>query len=315
MRCLGDATVLNGEWRFSVYLPPQLPAGLRGQGRILKPPPFAYVRPASLDEAAGLLSEDDGAVLLAGGQSLVPMLNLRLARPSTVVDISGLTGLAGIEWSADRVTIGALATQYAVETHPWPDSLAALPHAVANIAYPAIRHRGTVGGSLAHADPSAELPTVTTALGAGIHLRSVRGDRRVPAEDFFVGYFSTARDPDEIVVALDLPLRPRMRTGFAEFSRRPGDFAVALAATATWEGPMGKFARVVVGGLDMRPRRIDTFERALLEGEDWRDHCTPEVLSCYTEPVSDIHGSSEYRLHVGAELVRLALERMEGGSS
>lgn len=280
----------------------------------MKPPPFAYVRPASLDEAAVLLAEDGGAVLLAGGQSLVPMLNLRLARPSTVVDISGLTGLAGIDWTADRVTVGALATQSAVETHPWPDSLAALPHAVANIGYPAIRHRGTVGGSLAHADPSAELPTVTTALDGGIRLRSVRGDRRVPAEDFFVGYFSTASDPDEIVVALDLPLRPRMRTGFAEFSRRTGDFAVALAAAATWEGEQGRNARVVVGGLDARPRRIGRIERALLERADWRYHCTPEVLASFTDPVSDIHGSSEYRLHVGTEMVRLALERMEGSS-
>ena len=261
------------------------------------------------------MSEDEGAVLLAGGQSLVPMLNLRLARPATIVDISGLPGLAGIESTTDHVTIGALATQAAVEAHPWPDSLGALPHAVAHIGYPAIRHRGTVGGSLAHADPSAELPTVTTALDAAIRLRSVRGDRTVPSEEFFVGYFSTACLSDEIVVALDLPLRPGMRTGFAEFSRRTGDFAVALAAVATWEGSRGRHARVVVGGLDTRPRRIDPIEQAVIEGGDWRDHCNADVLSSATEPVSDIHGSSEYRLHVGAEMVRLALERMEGGSS
>ena len=261
------------------------------------------------------MSEDEGAVLLAGGQSLVPMLNLRLARPATIVDISGLPGLAGIESTTDRVTIGALATQADVETHPWPSSLAALPEAVSNIGYPAIRHRGTVGGSLAHADPSAELPTVTTALDAGIHLRSLRGDRTIPAGEFFVGYFSTACLPDEIVVALDVPLRPRLRTGFAEFSRRTGDFAVALAAVATWEGSGTRHARVVVGGLDARPRRIDTIERALLAGDDWREHCTVDVLADFTEPLSDIHGSSEYRLHVGAEMVRLAIERTEGGSS
>ena len=291
------------------------PGGAARAGRILKPPPFAYVRPTSLDEAAECLAEDGGAVLLAGGQSLVPMLNLRLVRPATILDISGLPGLAGIESTTDQVTVGALATQSAIETHPWPYSLAALPDAVAHIGYRAIRNRGTVGGSLAHADPSAELPAVTTALDAGIHVRSVRGERRVPAEEFFVGYFSTARLPDEIVVAVDFPLRPGMRTGFAEFSRRTGDFAVALAAVATWEESGTRGARVVVGGLDARPRRIGPIERALGDGADWRNHCTADVLASFTEPLSDIHGSSDYRLHVGAEMVRLAIERMEGDSS
>lgn len=278
----------------------------------MKPPPFAYARPASVEEAAGLLGADDGATLLAGGQSLVPMLNLRMTRPTTLIDISSLPDLAGIDVGSDTITVGAMTTHAKMERHPWPDSLTALARGVSHIGYPAIRHRGTVGGSLAHADPAAELPSLMVSLDASIQLRSANGSRTVPAEDFFVGYYSTARSHTEIVTSVSLPLHSDLRSGFSEFSRRVGDFAIALAAVARWNQGGESKARVVVGGLDSRPRRIDTIEAALIEGKDWRDVCTPEVVSSFAEPTSDIHGSADYRLHLGAEMVRRAIREMEG---
>lgn len=270
------------------------------------------MRPANLDEAALELQSDDGATVLAGGQSLVPMLNLRIARPTTVVDISRIPGLQGIEMTPESVAIGALTTHSAIETYDWPTSLAALPVGTSHIGYPAIRHRGTLGGSLAHADPAAELPSLMVALDATIDLHSAGGTRTVAADQFFIGYYSTARNHDELLTAVNLPVSPGLRTGFAEFSRRTGDFAIALAATATWTEAGSPRARVVVGGLDVRPRRIGAVEEALVEGGDWREVCTPEVLAAFTEPSDDIHGSADYRLRLGAEMVRRAITQMEG---
>jgi len=278
----------------------------------LKPPPFAYVRPTSLDEAAQHLQSDQGAALLAGGQSLVPMLNLRIARPTTVVDISRLPGLSGIEMTPESVAIGALTTHSAIETYDWPSTLSALPAGTSNIGYPAIRHRGTLGGSLAHADPAAELPSLMVALDATIELHSSDGNRSVAADEFFTGYYSTARNHDELLTRVTVPVSEGLRTGFAEFSRRTGDFAIALAATAVWDDGGVSRARVVVGGLDVRPKRIRPIEEALASGGHWQKACTPEVLAAFTEPSDDIHGSADYRLRLGAEMVRRAIIRMEG---
>ena len=278
----------------------------------MKPPPFAYVRPTSLEEAARELHSDDGATILAGGQSLVPMLNLRIARPTTVVDISRIPGLHGIEMTPESVTIGALTTHSTIETYDWPAPLSALPAGTSHIGYPAIRHRGTVGGSLAHADPAAELPSLMVALDATIDLHSAGGARSVAADQFFTGYYTTARNHDELLTAVNVPVSPGLRTGFAEFSRRTGDFAIALAATATWADSGSRRARVVVGGLDVRPRRIASIEEALISGGDWREACTSEILTAFTEPSDDIHGSADYRLRLGAEMVRRAITQMEG---
>lgn len=276
----------------------------------MKPPPFAYMRPGTLEEAARQLRTDPGAMLLAGGQSLVPMLNLRVARPTTVVDISSIEGLSAIDIGPEEVTIGALVTHSQIENHEWPASLGALPVGAGQIGYPAIRHRGTIGGSLAHADPAAELPTLMVAFDATIHLQSEEGSRSVGADDFFEGYYSTSRNDDELISHVSLPVPPGLRSGFAEFSRRTGDFAIALAAVTTW-GPAGQEqARVVVGGLDTRPRRVTTIEAALIEGDDWKALCTAEVLSSFTNPSDDIHGSSAFRLEVGAEMVARAIADM-----
>lgn len=276
----------------------------------MKPPPFAYVRPQSLEETTRELRADE-VTLLAGGQSLIPMLNLRIARPRTIVDISRVPGLDRIDVAPDRVEIGAMVTHSTIETHNWPDSLRALPEGVSRIGYRAIRNRGTIGGSLAHADPAAELPSLAMVMGASINLESTSGKRTVSADDFFLGYYSTARNPDELITSVTFPIRPGQRSGFAELSRRTGDFAIALAAVTKWGEGDAKEARVVVGGLDTRPRRIPEIEDSLVGDEDWTKVCTPEILASHTNPSDDIHGSAGFRLQMGAEMVARSIKDME----
>jgi len=276
----------------------------------VKPPPFAYMRADTIDEAIHQLRCDDGTMLLAGGQSLIPMLNLRVARPTTIIDISRIAGLDNVEIGDDVASIGALTTHSRLASQRWPKSLAALPAGAAKIGYKAIRHRGTIGGSLAHADPAAELPSIAVALDATIHLQTEDHGRGVKADDFFEGYYTTARNHDEMVAKVSIPLRAGLRSGFAEFSRRSGDFALALAAVATWVQDGTPHARVVVGGLDTRPRRISAIEDALVGGEDWKHLCTPEILSTYVSPFDDIHGTAGFRLQIGAEMVSRALTGM-----
>lgn len=272
----------------------------------MKPPPFAYHRPMNLTEALARLSSDEGAVPLSGGQSLIPLLNMRLARPSTVVDLSAVPGLDSITSIDDRVKIGGRVTHSRLERHDWPVGFEALTKGVERIGYPAIRHRGTVGGSVAHADPAAELPCLMVAFDAAIEVTSAGGSREIGADDFFVGYYETARRRDEIVTSVAIPTRPGLRSGFSEISRRTGDFALALAAVAIWDTADGRHARVVVGGLDVRPRRIPEMEEALISGGPFDAAVTPEVLERHVSPSSDIHASADYRLQVGAEMLRRA---------
>ena len=189
----------------------------------MKPAPFAYHRPATVEEAVSLLARHGGeAKPLAGGQSLIPAMNFRLARPAVLVDLNRIAGLAGIRPGADGVRIGAMTRQRAVERDATvaqhvPLLAEALPH----IAHPQIRTRGTVGGSLAHADPAAELPAVMVALGATFELHSPRGKRSVAAEEFYTGLFTTALAPDELLVEIAIPRAgPRRGSAFAEVARR-----------------------------------------------------------------------------------------------
>lgn len=272
----------------------------------MKPPPFAYHRPTNLTEALARLSTDEGAVPLSGGQSLVPLLNMRLARPSTIVDLCAVPGLDAISSHDGQVQIGGRVTHSQLERHDWPAGLEALTTGVHRIGYPAIRHRGTVGGSLAHADPAAELPSLMVAFDATIELTSSGGAREIAADDFFVGYYETARRQDELVTSVAIPTPRGLRSGFSEISRRTGDFALALAAVTTWDTADGRQARAVVGGLDVRPRRIPETEEALISGELIDAALTPEILERHVSPPSDIHASADYRLQVGAEMLRRA---------
>jgi carbon-monoxide dehydrogenase medium subunit len=280
---------------------------------IVKPPPFAYSRPSTLAEALDLLAGDEGALPLAGGQSLVPMLNMRLARPTTIVDIGQVSELLGVQNETGSVTVGARVTHHNLARLSALHAVKALPRAVAEIGFPAIRHRGTVGGSLAHADPAAELTTLLVAIDATVVLASTAGERRLRLDDFLLGYYSTSRRPDELITGVTIPTPPGLATGFAEFSRRPGDFALALCAVATWrqEGG-GQAARVVIGGLDVRPRRITSLEDSLVRQPPTEafEAATPELLATFTSPATDIHGSADFRLQVGSEMVRRALSQV-----
>jgi CO/xanthine dehydrogenase FAD-binding subunit len=232
-------------------------------GAALKPARFSYEAPRSLAAALPLLDEESKA--LAGGQSLVPMLNFRLAEPAVLVDLNGIDELAYLRRLGDTLRIGALTRQAALERselvmRDWP----LLVQAVRLVGHSAIRSRGTVGGSVAHADPAAELPAALVALDARLHLRSVRGARSMAATEFFLGPLTTALEPDELLCEIEVPAMPEAaRTAFVEQARTHGDFAVAGAAVV--HAP-GRHAAIALLGAAPTPIRATAAERALVDG-------------------------------------------------
>ena len=261
----------------------------------MKPAPFDYRAPASVEEALPLLGLD--SALLAGGQSLVPLLNLRLARPELVVDINGIAELDYIRAGDGTLRIGAMTRQVALERSEvvrrrWP----LLHKAVRLVGHPQIRSRGTVGGSVAHADPAAELPVAFTALGARFHLRSLRGDRVMGASELFLGPLHTAREADELLAEIEVPEPPEgTGSGFAEYARTHGDFATAGAAAVM--APGGD-AGIVLLGAGPVPVRAEAAERALADGAEPR-----EAAALAVQDVED-----EHRRALCAELARRAIE-------
>jgi aerobic carbon-monoxide dehydrogenase medium subunit len=254
----------------------------------LKAAPFDYRRPESLEEALDLLAEHgDEAKPLAGGQSLIPLLAMRLAQPGLLVDLQRVPGLKGVR----EGRIGAMTTQTALEREAALPGVvkAALPH----IGHFQIRTRGTVGGSLCHADPAAEWPALALLLGAVMHARSRRGPRTVPAADFFVGPLTTALEPDELLLEVELPATSG-GFGFAEVERRGGDFALVGAAA--------QGGAVVVFGTGAAPQRLAAVESHLAAGgapgPELRALAEREI-----EATGDIHASAAYRRRVGAALV------------
>ncbi len=282
----------------------------------MKPPPFGYTRPRSLDEALATLStHGPDARPLAGGQSLIPLLNLRLARPSLLVDLAFIPGLADVQAENGTVVLGAMVRQRAVER----DALIAqrvplLAEATRLVGHPPIRNRGTVGGSLAHADPSAEYPAIALALDAELVVRSASGERVVPARDFFVDLFTTALAPGELLTAVRIPVPPP-GTGWAiqEIARRHGDFALAGAAVLlrkTGDGTC-EHAAIALFGVATRPLRVTAAEHALtgqpLTAESIREAAALAV-EAIDEPLSDVHGSAAYRQRMAEVVARRALE-------
>jgi len=261
----------------------------------LKPPPFEYAAPASVEEALPLLG--DAATVLAGGQSLVPMLNLRLAQPELVVDINGLEELDYIRAEEGVLRIGAMTRQVTLERSERAGASWSLLHkAVRLVGHPQIRTRGTVGGSVAHADPAAELPTALIALGARVRLRSAAAGRAVDASEFFLGPLHTAREPDELVVEIEVPEQPDgAGAGFAEHALTYGDFATAGAAAVV---APGGHAGVALLGAGPAPERAEAAERALADGAAPR-----EAAALAVEGVED-----EHRRALCAELARRAIE-------
>jgi len=281
----------------------------------MKPAPFEYLCPRTLDDALALLAErgEDGKVL-AGGQSLMPLLSLRLARPSAVIDVNRVPGLDRMFTTRDGgLSIGALARQRSLErnaglAHEQPLLAAAIPL----IGHFQIRNRGTVGGSLVHADPAAELPAVMTCLGADFILSSKSGERAVSADDFYLGYMATVVEPNEILTEIRLPpWRGRRIWAIEEVSRRKGDFA--MVGVTLWmeldDSDACKEARITMFGVSGKPVRVDKAEQRMA-GAKLDDDAFKEVEKIVTdelEPDSDIHASARYRKEVGGVLARRAL--------
>jgi carbon-monoxide dehydrogenase medium subunit len=269
----------------------------------VKPAPFEYSRARTLDEALGWLAGDAEAKVLAGGQSLVPMMNLRLARPSRVVDINPLAELAGITTTPDGgLRIGALTRHTELLTSPLVRERAPLLAAAAgHVGHRAIRNRGTVGGSLAHADPAAELPAAVLALAATLLTAAPSGRRRIAADDFFVGTFATALAAEEILVEIEVPPQRGAAWGFAEVARRVGDFAIAgVCGVFSRSGPAAASGRLVAFGADDRPVRLAASETVLAAGALTAEvaEAAGQAATTCTHPADDVHASAEYRRHL-----------------
>jgi carbon-monoxide dehydrogenase medium subunit len=281
----------------------------------VKPPPFEYSAPTTLDEALSLLLEHgEDARPLAGGQSLVPLLSFRLARPSHLVDLAGISELGSIVVDGGHLVIGAMVRERAAERHDDVRLLAPLlAQALPLVGHPAIRSRGTIGGSLAHADPAAELPAVALLLDAELVAQSRdRGKRTIKAADFFSGFFTTALKPDEILTEVRIS-RPALCTGSAieEVARRHGDFAmVGAAAMVRLENGKIVDARVALTGVSDIPVRA-TVAEAILGGAEPTEEAfatAAEEAAKSLSPPADLHASSAYRRHIAAVLMRRTLK-------
>jgi aerobic carbon-monoxide dehydrogenase medium subunit len=287
----------------------------------VKPAPFKYGSVDSVEGAVALLVEHgDEATVLAGGQSLIPMLNMRLARPDVLVDINPVAELDGIDANGELV-IGAITRQHAVEHSAVVATRAPLlAKALRHVAHPAIRARGTLGGSAAHADPASEIPATLVALAADVVLRGATGERTLAAEDFFVSTFMTAREPDELLTHIRIPSSASSTRGaFLEVARRHGDYAlVAVAAdlAVDTDGTV-KQGRIVLTNVADIPRRARSAEdflvgRRIDDAEVRRE--AARLASEGLEPVSDVHASAQYRMELASTLTRRALEQIsEGG--
>ena len=283
----------------------------------VKPPPFDYSAPDTLEEALFVLGEaGDEARPLAGGQSLVPLLSLRLARPSRLVDLAGITALKTLDTAGGHLAVGAMVREREAERDERVRSLApALADALPLIGHPAIRSRGTIGGSLSHADPAAELPAVALVLEAELVAESrARGRRSIPAADFFTGFFTTALAPDELLTTLRVP-SSAPGTGWAvdEVARRHGDFAiVAAAAMVRLDTSTGRIeeARVALAGVGDTPVRLPETEQMLAGAEPADGAFADAAENAVTRlsPPADVHGSAAYRRHVAGVLARRTLK-------
>jgi len=287
----------------------------------LKPAPFKYVAAETVEEAVAALGEHgDEAKVLAGGQSLVPLMNLRLATPGVLVDVNRIAELSGVRANGN-LEIGAVTRQAAIERSA--EARAAAPlivEALRHVAHPPIRSRGTIGGTVAHADPAAEIPAVLLALGGEVVARGPGGERTIPADELSQGYFTTALQPDELLTSVRFPAQgPGARTALQEVARKQADFALAGAVVAANVGDDGtcESARIVLFGVADRPVRAPGAEEAVTS----RSLADVAVLAdaaqsaaAGIDPTGDAHASAEYRKEVAGVLVRRALTTVaEGG--
>jgi 2-furoyl-CoA dehydrogenase FAD binding subunit len=260
----------------------------------MKAPPFAYVRPAALDDVLAELSAGDAKVL-AGGQSLVPVLAMRLGRPATLVDINSVAELHGFEAVAGALRIGAAVRQRTVERAAETRAVPLIGMAMPFVGHRELRSRGTVVGSLAHADPAAELPAVASCLDATIELAGPAGRRRVPAGEFFAGAMTTGAGPDDVVVSVEFPAaRPGEGFGFAEIARRHGDFALAGVATMVRVDGEGAVTQARLTGFGISDRPVTRDVTHLMGEPDLREPMA-ELAAEVVDTAGDAHGSTGYR--------------------
>jgi aerobic carbon-monoxide dehydrogenase medium subunit len=279
----------------------------------VKPAPFVFHRASSLDDALSLLKQHPDAKPLAGGQSLIPAMNFRLATPSALVDLNHVPELSGIStMTGGGLRIGAMTRHAAVERSDAVRLYAPLlAEAMAHVAHPQIRSRGTIGGSLAHADPSAELPAVMVALNATFTLRSPATERRIKAAEFFTGLFATALSPGELIVGVEIPPRaPRGGSAFLEVARRHGDYALAGVAAEVSLDEAGRIESANVALLSVGEGPVLARGTASLVGQVPSEKAIVDAAEAVREevdPPSDIHADAKYRRQLAGVLTRRAL--------
>ncbi|MGD9538221.1 MAG: xanthine dehydrogenase family protein subunit M [Alphaproteobacteria bacterium] len=278
----------------------------------MKPAPFRYLRAGTVDEAVAALAREKEAKVLAGGQSLIAMMNLRAAKPDCLIDINRLAGLDYIKVKDGALAIGALTRHETVKSSKLvAEHCPLLAEAYEWIAHRAVRNRGTYGGNLCHADPASENPAIVLVLGATLVLKSAKGERSVPADDFFQGLYQTAARADELLVEVRIPSRPKGQGwGFAEVSPRKGDFALtAVAATLELDGGKVKRARLGYAGVGDRALRIKAVEDAL-DGKPANEAsfaAAGEVARKAINPPSDYHADEAFRRDLAATLTHRVL--------
>ena len=278
----------------------------------MKPARFDYVSPSTVDAAIEALVASNGeGKLLAGGQSLIPLLNFRMARPSVLVDLNRIEGLSYIEDRKDRIAIGALTRHRDLEHSPLIASrLPVMSAAMRHVAHLAVRNRGTIGGSLSHADPAAELPMLAAFYDARISVRGPEGLRTVAAEDFFVDALTNCLEPDEIVTEVEFPVLDHDGWAFEEVARRFGDFALAsIALSVRRAGTKLQDARIAVMGVADTPLRLREAEQELvaLALDSELPDLFSEIVVSKVSPNDDLHASGAYRRHLLKELSKRAL--------
>lgn len=280
----------------------------------MKAPLFSYIRAESLDQALGLLQQHgDEARILAGGQSLMPTLNMRLSQPAILIDINRLDVLKGISLEGDHVRIGALARHAEVKNSPIvAEHLPLIAEAMPHVAHVAVRNRGTFGGSIALADPAAEMPACAVALEATLVVQSVRGRREIAADDFFLGLYETAREPDELLIEARIPIQTADTVSvFMELARRKGDFAMAgLACRAKISGNVIEDARLVYFGSENKPT-VATGAMNSLRGQSWPGSAKEAALAALgddLDPMDNLLGSPATKLHLQRVLTGRALD-------
>jgi carbon-monoxide dehydrogenase medium subunit len=273
-------------------------------GRVI-PSQFEYVRVRSVDEAVAALTEHgEDAKLLAGGHSLLPIMKLRLAIPSVLIDISGIPDLSYVRVEGDEVAIGAGTRHHELERDPVAAAeVPILPYVAAQVGDPQVRHRGTLGGTVAHSDPASDLPTALLALGGTVVTQGPGGRREIPITEFWLGFFETALQPDELIVEVRVPRTGSVGWAYEKFTRRANDWPIVSAAAVDGRVALANMAGSVV--------RATATEEALARGASIEEAAA--LADQGTSPGADMHADQEYRRHLARLLTRRALEKASGG--